>query len=89
MSDERNKGHWWHANWTLCAILCLLLALYVAGYFVLAEREMHSGIPISNIRIYRSRAIAKAYAPLAWIEAKLGGQVHLKTPYGDWDTFDP
>jgi hypothetical protein len=87
MSEERHKGNWRHSVWVS---LCVLLALYVGGYFVLGEHETHLGRPVWNVRIYRPRMVAYAYAPLAWIEAKTRRhQVHVKTSDGDWTTFDP
>jgi hypothetical protein len=96
MSDERGKWNWWHC--CLGAFCFLPAVFYITGYFTLV-RPSHSGAA-SNVRIYPSRAIARAYVPLAWIEAHVNHyQVHLKTPDadhwaiiytdGDWIIVDP
>jgi hypothetical protein len=89
MSDERQrKRNWWESPLVPAALLCLLLAVYVGGYFVLREPQaLRAG---TNVRIYRSRAVAKAFAPLAWLDAKINHcQVHVLTTDGDWEIFEP
>jgi hypothetical protein len=86
MSDERSERIW--LRWT-CTNLCLALAFYVGGYFALARHPSHLGRAVSNVRIYPSGSIARAYTPLAWIDASIRRQqVHLKSA-GEWTTVDP
>jgi hypothetical protein len=48
--------------------LCLLIVLYVGGYFVLGES---TGAPGVTVRSFRSSAAAFAYFHLAWLELKI------------------
>ena len=73
MSDKLKKRH---RHWA-GAVPYLLVALYVAGHFVLVSRPLES---VVDVRIYPSRPIMRVYTPLAWIDAHFNRrQVVLKT----------
>ena len=87
MSDEPKKRHWW-----ALALFCLLLAIYVGGYFRLAEHPLFKGTPVGHVRIYPWNWMRRAYVPLAWIDAHLNNRlVILRTTYDDQNGiwFDP
>jgi hypothetical protein len=91
MSDEPKKQRWLRWFW---AVLCVLLAIYVGGYFRLAQHPLFEGAPVDRVRIYPWQAIKRAYLPLAWIDARLSNRVVvLKTPeddyVSDWIIVDP
>ena len=85
MSDERRKGNRWHPALVPSAILCLVLAVYVGGYFasLIDEHDARLSKPVANLRVYRSRTAAYVYAPLAWIDAKINRhKVRVMSPDG-------
>ncbi len=89
MSDEPKKRHWW--RWAL-ALVCLLVVIYVGGYFRLAEHPLFKGTPDSHVRIYPWNWVRRAYVPLAWIDAHINSRmVILRTTYDDQNSiwFDP
>ncbi len=80
MSDEpkKSKRRWLRG---FCAVPCVLLAIYVGGYFRLAEHPLFEGAPVAHIRIYPWNWIRRAYVPIAWIDAHMSNRpVILKTP---------
>jgi hypothetical protein len=90
MSDRPKKRKWSRWFW---ALPCVLLAIYVGGYFRLAEYQSFDGTPVSRVRIYRWNWIRRAYLPLARIDAHINHRIiWLKTPDdndGDWIIIDP
>jgi hypothetical protein len=77
MSDQPKKRKW--LRWFLAP--CVVLAIYVGGYFRLAEHPLFKGTPLSHVRIYPWNWIRRAYVPLAWIDAHLNNRaVLLQTP---------
>ena len=85
MSDEPHKGNRSHPALVPSAILCLLLAVYVCGYFAsrIDEHDARLSKPVPNLRVYHSRTAAYAYAPMAWIDAKINRhRVRVMSPDG-------
>jgi hypothetical protein len=66
MSDEHSKTNQW--RWGPAA-LCLLLAVYVGGYFAMGDCRRFPDRSV--FRHYRSYPVASMFAPLAWLECKI------------------
>ena len=83
MSNERSTWHWRHLS---VGLFCLLLVIYVAGYYALARHPTiavpsFEGEPVEHIREYPLSIIRRAYAPIAWIDAHITHRrVFLETP---------
>jgi hypothetical protein len=85
MSDEPKKRKRW--RWFV-GPPCVVLAIYVGGYFRLAEHPLLRGTPLNYIRVYPWNWIRLAYVPLAWIDAHLNNRlVVLQTPDDDQNVF--
>jgi hypothetical protein len=59
-------------------LFCLLLVIYVAGYYALARHPTiavpsFEGEPVEHVREYPLSIIRRAYAPIAWIDAQVVG----------------
>ena len=66
MSDERSNAKRWPG--VAVVLFPLLLALYVAGYFLLGDFGSDAG---NDYRVYRAWAVARAYEPLGFLESRI------------------
>lgn len=65
--------------------MAVLVAMYVAGYFVLGDYYLASAR--IHERAFPSDIVTRAYYPMGWLERLRGELVHLDAPNNDWSSF--